>query len=179
MSEIHLSLSESSIDAAIKQLEQYQQKLGSLTAAYVNEMLVEGETKIKNAIDVLDNRGTLGWAKDSISKSQVKVSGLSASGKVRVSDPKFLYVEFGTGVKGKGARYPGNFKASYSTKHGNKGWWYPAESGTHNPTLRETSNGGLIAWTAGQPSRPAVWMARNALSKESARIAREVFGNVD
>lgn len=98
-----------------------------------------------------------------------------------------VYVEFGTGVVGKGSRHPnvgilGNYTPpSYnghkytgydSQGHGELGWWYPTTESDPNPYKRKTKDGKLYAWTKGMPSRPFMYNTAQKLRQLVIPTAR-------
>lgn len=85
-----------------------------------------------------------------------------------------IYIEFGTGVIGKGSPHPspewlafmkwayGSGGTIFTTKSGRTGWYYPADDGSWK-------------FTEGMPARPFMYETVQFLKKQSARVAREVF----
>ncbi len=75
------------------------------------------------------------------------------------------YVEFGTGVVGKGSPHPNPQGWQYDVNnHGDSGWVY------------HDDNSGQFRWTKGFKSRPFMYNTARQLEKECKKIAREVFG---
>lgn len=85
-----------------------------------------------------------------------------------------IYIEFGTGVVGKGSPHPspewlafmkwayGSGGTIFTTKSGKTGWYYPADDGSWK-------------FTEGMPSRPFMYETVQFLKKQSMRVAKEVF----
>lgn len=85
-----------------------------------------------------------------------------------------IYIEFGTGVIGKGSPHPspewlafmkwayGSGGTIFTTKSGKTGWYYPADDGSWK-------------FTEGMPSRPFMYETVQFLKKQSTRVAKEVF----
>lgn len=68
------------------------------------------------------------------------------------------FVEYGTGIVGKGNPHPKAAGWVYDVNaHGVKGWWYPTTNDDPNPYTRVGSDGILRAWTKGMPSRPFMY----------------------
>lgn len=82
---------------------------------------------------------------------------------------RYMFVEFGTGIRGAGGtphqftKSPHNIKWEYDTKgHGEGGWWYPSDADDPNPTLvrSRTAKAGepeWYAWTKGFHKRPFMY----------------------
>lgn len=75
------------------------------------------------------------------------------------------YVEFGTGVVGKGSPHPDPQGWQYDiNQHGEEGWVYYDDYS------------GKFRWTKGFKSRPFMYNTARDLERNCKRIAREVFG---
>lgn len=91
---------------------------------------------------------------------------------VSVGGADLLYVEYGTGIVGSSDPHPDPTAVGWRydiNNHGKAGWWYPTTMSDTNPTKKETSDGGFIAWSAGVRARPFmfdtwVWLSLNANS---------------
>ena len=67
------------------------------------------------------------------------------------------YVEFGTGVRGAEKPHPRPLGWSYNSGYyssGGKGWWYPKGANDRNTNTFMASDGTILAFTMGMPSRP-------------------------
>ena len=94
-------------------------------------------------------------------------------GFIRVDCDYAVFVEFGTGVRGKASPYPGDVIKQVAYRYGDGthyvmlndgrvGWFYPADDGTYK-------------FTEGMPSRPFMYETGLLLHKQLAEIARSVF----
>lgn len=99
---------------------------------------------------------------------------------------RYMFVEFGTGIVGEQGtdhpfmKSPHNIDWSYDTNsHGESGWWYPTVPTDPNPTLERSADGGWVAWTKGQRSRPFMYrtwlyLSRATVPTFKAHIDREI-----
>ncbi len=99
-------------------------------------------------------------------------------GIIYANSPYAVYVEFGTGIKGKESdKHPKSNEFGWQhdiNEHGEAGWWYP----TNDPNLIRytTPDGNTFGWTKGMPARPFMYETARRLESECAMIAKEVFG---
>lgn len=80
-------------------------------------------------------------------------------GKVKAGTDHCKFVEFGTGIVGKGRPHPEGGWAYDVNGHGVSGWWYYDD-------VR-----GKVRWTQGMPSRPYMYNAR----KQTEEMAKYVI----
>jgi hypothetical protein len=86
-------------------------------------------------------------------------------GIIRAGATYAVYVEFGTGVVGKGSPHPDPQGYQYDVNnHGDKGWVYFDE------------DSGKFRWTKGFKSRPFMYNTAKELERKCIEIAKEVFG---
>lgn len=102
----------------------------------------------------------LGLAGSSIAKS-IRIDNEPDGFMIVIDNDHAMYVEFGTGIVGKGATHP-NWKESGwdydSKKHGESGWWYPTTKDDPNPTKYYSATSDTMwAWTKGLESRPFMY----------------------
>lgn len=157
----------STIDSAIKELEEYRDSLDGKLDDIVDELRNEGELYAKNQVQEMDNWGTLGELVNSITSDH---DG-KASAKIYPTIYWAKYVEFGTGLRGTSQSHPlppSNW--TYSAK----GWWYPAKPDTPNPKTMMFP-WGFYAWTWGMPSRPFMWNTATWLYIRKNEVIREFF----
>lgn len=95
-----------------------------------------------------------------------------------------LFVEYGTGLVGKGDAHPKMKEMGWvydHKEHGLGGWWYPTNPNNPSKTLTQLPSGDWIAWTAGQKAKPFMYdtylyasrIATNTLRKHINRAFRE------
>ena len=157
---IKFSLDEKSIDRAIQELNEYK-KLFKLKCDLLVKTLTEYGVEIaKMEVKKLDAIYT--------GELQNSIEGFFPSsnvGIIRAGATYAVYVEFGTGVVGKGSPHPDPQGYQYDVNnHGYKGWvYYDEDSGT-------------FKWTQGYKSRPFMYNTAKQLERECIKIAKEVFG---
>jgi len=160
----------SNIDAALKQLDDYIKSLETKTSALVKRLVDDGVSIAK--AQVIDLGAFETFELSSSIDGMMYVKG--DKGVIFTNCPYAAYVEFGTGVVGKGSPHP-KFPWAYDiNNHGEDGWWYPTDETDPNPH-KHTYNGQLYAWTKGMPSRPFMYNTSIELKDKLAQIAREVF----
>lgn len=164
MKTVKLRLSESGIDAAIREIEAYRDSLKVKAQRLVKELISLGADICRAEIVHLGIPNT-GYLLSRVTETTAAI----------VCDCEYaVFVEFGTGVKGQGKPYPGiaMAKTAYRylggttyirTKDGRIGWFYPADDGTWR-------------FTEGMPSRPFMYNTANELRRRLPETAREVFG---
>ena len=72
-----------------------------------------------------------------------------------------MFVEYGTGIVGANFSHPNLTGIAWQydvNSHGDSGWWYPTDASDPNPSKRFREGSGWWAWTAGQASRPFMYM---------------------
>lgn len=159
MPKIKLSLNASSIDAAIKQVKAYQQKVEEFPEKAVKKTVELGVEQAKdlamymNAYDsgeLVD--GIIGEAKDN-------------KGKIEATAYHSAFVEFGTGVRGEKEPHPEYFALGWTydfNKHGQAGWEYIGDDGKKH-------------WTLGMPSRPFMHDTAQMIKEAIPWIAETVL----
>lgn len=164
MKTIKLTLSESGIAEAIRQLQEYKQSIIDKTKALVQEMVAQGSDICRAEIVHLD-----------IPDTGYLLSRVNAETAAVVCDCEYaVFVEFGTGLKGQGEPYPGPAmaQAAYTylggttyitTPDGRYGWFYPADDGTWK-------------FTEGMPSRPFMYNTANEMRRIFPDTVEKVFG---
>lgn len=170
MKRIRLKLSAAGIDRAISELRAYKSKVESLAVRLVDELTASGEQIARQ--ETADIRMT-GELQNSITRD---FGG--RMGSVRCNCGYAVYVEFGTGVKGKGSPHPDVAILGWIydvNNHGELGWWYPTDDTDTNPTKRRSKNGTLYAWTKGMPSRPFMYNTAERLRAEIIPTAKELL----
>lgn len=166
---IKFSLSNKSINEAIKQLEDYRSSLQYKARMFVERMAEEGVEIARYHIGDLDAvlSGELIQSIHSEYKNSTKDSVTFC---VVADSEHALYVELGTGMVGAENPYPGKIPVVYAqgkyikkTEDGRYYWFYQKEEG------------GQWYYTEGMPSRPFMYNTSLDLAKIASKIAKEVF----
>lgn len=176
---IDMSLSPASIDAAIKEIEDFQKELeerlselASYLTSYGQEIariqLVEMRAEFTGE---LIDEGILGY-----------YDKQSHSGVIYTDKPYAMFVEFGTGFVGEmSEHHPLQGEAvgwvHDVNEHGPSGWWYPAPWGLWIPK-KGKHKGQRMAWTAGMPSRPFMYNTMRELEKIAEKEGIDFFTSI-
>lgn len=157
---IKFSLDEKSIDRAIQELNEYKKLFKFKCDLLVKTLTEYGVEIAKMEVKKLDAVYT--------GELQNSIEGFFPShnvGIIRAGATYAVYVEFGTGVVGKGSPHPDPQGYQYDVNnHGYKGWIYYDE------------DSGEFRWTQGYKSRPFMYNTAKQLEKECIKISKEVFG---
>lgn len=159
------ALDPKSIDAAIKQLEEYQKSIDGKMEQLIRLLTKLGLEKARDLVPIdtgVAQASIIGYVDETEGVGIIRAGGYCK------------YIEFGTGVKGQNSQHPSpeylaimrwayNSGATiFTTKDGREGWYYPADDGTWK-------------FTEGMPSRPFMYETAQYLRKEANRLAKEVF----
>lgn len=115
---------------------------------------------------------------DSNIASTILVEQVGEGISITVGSDYAVYVEFGTGIVGSNNPHPHPWAYDVNN-HGEEGWWYPTTSDDPNKKKKTSADGGLWAWTKGQPSRPFMyetwlWGTRSATQIMRKNIRKEI-----
>lgn len=158
-------LSYEGIGSIISQLEDYRDSLEDKCNEIVQQLKDMGIEKAK-ALCPVDT----GEARDSI----VGLMDESNHTATIVAGGYCIFIEFGTGIKGKNSQHPspewiafmtwayGDGGTIFTTKDGKTGWYYPLDDGSWR-------------FTEGMPSRPFMYQTVQYLKKESGKVIKGVF----
>lgn len=158
-------LSYKGITKLIEDLTAYKESLGDKCNEIVRQLEEMGLEKAK-ALCPVDT----GEARDSI----VGYMDEGEHTATIIAGSHCIYIEFGTGVVGKGSQHPspewlafmewayGSGGTIFKTKDGRIGWYYPADDGTWK-------------FTEGMPSRPFMYETVQYLRSQLSRVAAEAF----
>lgn len=133
--------SSESMKEAIRQLNQYTQRILEVPADIVEEMCILGTNYAKVQ--------TSSVKVDSSINYELKADG---NGVIYADHPIAKYLEFGTGIIGADNPHPiaGDFGWQYDVNgHGEFGWWYPTDDTDPNP-YKKIIDGSVYGWTRGQ-----------------------------
>lgn len=162
---VTIKLSCSSIEAAQKQLRDYQKeitrKCEELTHRLADEGVILAKVKLTQ-FPAIDSGELL----NSIMDEPGAVLTDGATWIVYTGCNHAAFVEFGTGVTGSENPHPDTGLADWKydiNAHGESGWMYYKNGEWH--------------WTKGLPSRPFMFETGRDLRKLVPKLAKEVFGS--
>ena len=159
---IVFKLSEDSISKAIREVEKCKGELKNKVHLLIEKLTDYGVEVAKAQVRELGAFYT-GELEESITGYY---SPSTQVGIIKTDVPYAVYVEFGTGVVGKGSSHPAADLEGWIydiNNHGEAGWLYFNE--------RDQK----WHWTKGMESRPFMYNTLQILERESVRIAKEVF----
>ena len=169
---IRVSLNPDSIDAAIRQLEDYRKGL-ERKAAEIAERLANAGFQVSFQI-----MGQHIYSGETISSLQVQeispTKYLLTAGSVAL-----LFFEFGAGVGGGGHPLAGKMGMGPGTYPGQKhafdkdGWWFPTDD--ENLIVRRDKDGQGWGHSRGNPPYMPMYNASQEMRSRLLEIAREVF----
>lgn len=148
-----------SLNQALKQLDQYQQKVDSAPGKIVRQLTEEGVSMAQQnaiAMDAIDT----GELIDRIDSEYRGESGYVVS-----ASDHATYVEFGTGVVGSTSPHPLAAPSGWQydvNEHGVAGWWYYDKEGNRR-------------WTAGMESRPYMYDTAAMLKNRVDDVGKQVM----
>ncbi len=154
-----IKVSLGNISEAIKEIEEYEQRLKANVQEFLNRLL---ETSVDIAKAKITELGAIdnGELLNSIAYTLYKEGD---KGILFTDCSHACYVEFGTGVKGAASPHPTMPWAYDINKHGEDGWYY------------YDTEQGRIRFTKGMPSRPFMYETASELEQRAIDIAKEVF----
>ena len=155
--------------AVIAQLREYRNSIQARMDEVIRQLVAQGEVIARAEIVEMDAvfTGELANSIDNFFDAQTH------TGFIRCNADYGMFVEFGTGIIGSEAPYPGVAMADVGyrygggttyvqTEDGRVGWYFPARDGKWY-------------FTEGQPSRPFMWETTQLLKSQVIPIARSVF----
>lgn len=157
--ELNLDLSESGIDAALKKLLEYRDRVDKAEDELARRLTEGGTDQAKELAEYMNVYDT----GELVRGIQGEVKG--NVGYVRATAPHSAYCEFGTGVMGEGSPHPDPGIAGWRydvNEHGDAGWWYKGDDGEWH-------------WTKGMPSRPYMYETAQILKEAVPNVAKEVL----
>lgn len=165
---IQISLSQSSIQAAIKELEKYKKGLETKCQVFVNLLAQEGLQVVQITMESISDQDKGSYFTEVINNND----GTLKQATVRLSGEKILFLEFGAGIRYESPKHPkaGEFGYGVGTYPGAghwndpKGWWYRDESG--NPHHSYGNRAYMPMYNAG-----------TAMTLRIQSLAMEVFGS--
>lgn len=170
MKTIKFNLSEAGINHAIQEVKEYKAEFKAKCQMLMEALTTAGAEIARAKVASL---GAV-YSGHLLSSIDGYYSPTLNAGFIRVNAEYGMFIEFGTGVKGKSSSHPnGEYlaKANYSymggttyitTQDGRVGWFYPADDGTWK-------------FTEGQGSRPFLWQTAKELELDFKNIVQGVF----
>lgn len=159
---IEISLTQSSIRDAIRELENYKREINFKLEEFIRRLAEEGVVVAKQqimAFPAVDSGELLNSIE--FEKGDVISDGVTYYVYTGCDYAKF--VEFGTGIVGSENPHPNPSGWEYDSRnHGESGWLYPKD--------------GEIHWTKGMPAKPFMYNTTMDLYTKVHKIAKEVFG---
>lgn len=170
---ISMTLSEKSIQNAIKQLRDYQNSLEHKCSLLAQKLAERGVEIARAQVYDLDAVFTTELFNSIHSEYKGQIDGGSVWAVVAGTDHA-LFVEFGSGIIGSESPYPGKLPDGVSWQYasgktirqladGRYGWFYPGDDGKWY-------------FTDGMPSRPFMYNTSLELQRIVVEVAKEVFG---
>lgn len=160
---IKCSLSQSSIQQAIREIEQYKQEIFNKTKIFAQRLADEGVILAK--VKIMEYPAVYtGELLNSITDEPGAVITNGSQWIIYTGCPWAQFVEFGTGITGSENPHPDTSIANWKydvNEHGDAGWHYYKEGEWH--------------WTKGMPSRPFMYETARDLVKLVPKIAKEMF----
>ena len=165
---IQITLSQSSIQAAIKELDKYKKSLEMKCQIFVNKLSQEGLQVVQMSMQSIPDKDKGGYYTEIINNND----GTMKSATIRLTGDKILLIEFGAGIRYASPGHPkaGEFGYGVGTYPGQthaedpNGWWYRDES--DNPHHSYGNRAYMPMYNAG-----------TAMKLRMQSLAREVFGN--
>lgn len=157
---ISFKLNPKDIDRAIKEVKAFKQEFVQKCERLVEALTDYGVEVAKLQVKQLDAV----YSGELMNSIEGYYSPTYNVGIIKAGAYYAAYVEFGTGVVGKGSPHPAPQGWQYDVnQHGDDGWVYYDD------------DHGVFRWTKGFKSRPFMYNTARQLEKECARIAKEVF----
>lgn len=157
MNEIYVDLSTTGINKALKEIERRKKEIQQMIQSLIEKMVDYG---IEIAQATVIDMGAYFSGELARSIDGYYSPSLNA-GFVRATADYACYVEFGTGVKGKGSPHPAPQGWKYDVNnHGEQGWFYFKDGAWH--------------WTRGMQSRPFMYETLKELEQIVENVALEV-----
>lgn len=170
---IKIQLNARSINAAIKEIEAYRNKLGQIR-----------ENICRNLAQIGMQEASVRFASahyDGVNDSSVTIEPMINGYKIVASGNSIAFIEFGAGVHyNAGSSYPLPKPSGivgigeYGKKQGKKDkWQYKGDPGTDGVVSQD----GRVVTTHGNPAQMPMYHALTAMQDEVERTVREAFRN--
>lgn len=161
---IKCSLSQSSLQQAIREIEQYKQEIISKTKIFAQRLADEGVILAK--VKIMEYPAVYtGELLNSIMDEPGAIITNGSQWIIYTGCQWAQFVEFGTGIVGSENPHPDTSIANWKydvNEHGDSGWHYYKDGKWH--------------WTKGMPSRPFMYETAMDITNLVPKIAMEVFG---
>ena len=168
LKKIEMTLDETSINDAIRQVELFRQTLKPAMQCLIDYLGEKGVEVARAELIFFDDPAYMTCAlSESMKYEPGEGEGTRISGEGLVDGygkgSYAIYVEYGTGVYG-----------ADLNNHGLNGWWYPAPWGKWTPKTGKHA-GEKMAWTMGMPPRPFMQNTMNDLADEAEAMGGKVI----
>ena len=158
---IEMTLEPASIERAIRQIQDVQNRLGPAMICLINALAEKG-VDIARAELIFFSKPAYDTGALSESMQYIPYDGNAAYVKTDIHYAAF--VEYGTGVVGEASPHPEPSQWAYDSHgHGEAGWWYPSPYGW----VQASGDGPMLAWTRGMASRPFTYNTLRDLEEEA------------
>lgn len=170
---IHVELNSSSIDHAIRELQNYKKWILEKTQEFLKALGEEGVqiSSVKFSEAEYDGTNDVSCMVEERDSTKVAVVAIGNAA---------LFIEFGTGIT-----YPDNhpeaaangmIRGEYGHRLGRleKGWRYEGDPGTHGEVITEGKHAGEIH-TYGNPANMCMYLTIRELEQRFEEIARRVY----
>ena len=169
---IHIDLSESSIDSAIQQINEYKTRVHNAGAEIAERLANLGYTVAWGIM-----AGNV-YSGETISSLQV-LQESETRFVLQAGSPALLFFEFGAGVNGGGHPLNAELNMGPGTYPGEghwndpNGWWFPTDD--PNLAVRTNKNGEMWGHSYGNPPHMPFYRASRAMRDDLIRVAKEVL----
>lgn len=170
---IHVELNSSSIDHAIRELQNYKKWILEKTEEFLKALGEEGVqiSSVKFSEAEYDGTNDVSCSVEERDSTKVAVVAIGNAA---------LFIEFGTGItyadNHPEAAANGMIRGEYGHRLGRleKGWRYKGDPGTHGEVITEGKHAGEVH-TYGNPANMCMYLTIRELEQRFEEIARRVY----
>lgn len=170
---IHVELNSSSIDHAIRELQNYKKWILEKTQEFLKALGEEGVqiSSVKFSEAEYDGTNDVSCSVEERDSTKVAVVAIGNAA---------LFIEFGTGItyadNHPEAAANGMIRGEYGHRLGRleKGWRYKGDPGTHGEVITEGKHAGEVH-TYGNPANMCMYLTIRELEQRFEEIARRVY----
>lgn len=170
---IHVELNSSSIDYAIRELQNYKKWILEKTEEFLKALAEEGVqiSSVKFSEAEYDGTNDVSCSVEERDSTKVAVVAIGNAA---------LFIEFGTGItyadNHPEAAANGMIRGEYGHRLGRleKGWRYKGDPGTHGEVITEGKHAGEVH-TYGNPANMCMYLTIRELEQRFEEIARRVY----
>lgn len=170
---IHVELNSSSIEHAIRELQNYKKWILEKTEEFLKALAEEGVqiSSVKFSEAEYDGTNDVSCSVEERDSTKVAVVAIGNAA---------LFIEFGTGItyadNHPEAAANGMIRGEYGHRLGRleKGWRYKGDPGTHGEVITEGKHAGEVH-TYGNPANMCMYLTIRELEQRFEEIARRVY----